>query len=142
MPDIHLGTCFCGAVRFEVLGEPLEMGYCHCNSCRSYSGEPFSTYILFKAQDVQITSGSEWVGHFNKAGISDRQFCRCCGGRLFTDHPGMGVIDVRPGLLPSIAFKPQVHLHYAQAVLPVQDGLPKLKDFPAAAGGSGEEVPE
>jgi hypothetical protein len=41
-----------------------------------------------------------------------------------------------------VAFAPAVHLNYAEAVLPMKDGLPKLRDFPAAAGGSGETVPE
>lgn len=44
------------------------------------------------------------------------------------------------GLTPR-AFAPVVHLNYAQAVLPVHDGLPKLKDFPTEAGASGETVP-
>jgi hypothetical protein len=25
------GACFCGAVRFEVQGTPVAMGYCHCD---------------------------------------------------------------------------------------------------------------
>ncbi|HJS61620.1 MAG TPA: GFA family protein, partial [Pseudolabrys sp.] len=29
-----------------------------------------------------------------------------------------------------------------ETVLPMKDGLPKLRDFPAAAGGSGETMPE
>jgi hypothetical protein len=39
-------------------------------------------------------------------------------------------------------FKPTVHLNYEETVLPIKDGLPKLKDFPAAIGGSGETMPE
>ncbi len=30
----------------------------------------------------------------------------------------------------------------AETVLPMRDGLPKLKDFPAEFAGSGEMVPE
>ena len=39
-------------------------------------------------------------------------------------------------------FKATVHLNYEDTVLKVRDGLPKLKDFPAAIGGSGETMPE
>jgi hypothetical protein len=35
-----------------------------------------------------------------------------------------------------------VHVNYAESVLPMQDGLPKLKDFPRSLGGSGEVVAE
>ena len=34
----HIGSCFCGAVKLEVIGSPEAMGYCHCSSCRSWSG--------------------------------------------------------------------------------------------------------
>lgn len=142
MTDTHRGTCFCGAVEIEVSGPPLEMGYCHCHSCRWYSGAPVSAYILWPAANVRITKGEAFVGRFNKTGISDRQHCTKCGGHLNTDHPTMGLTDVRPALFPAIAFKPTVHLHYAERVLPMKDGLTKLKDFPKEAGGSGEVVPE
>jgi hypothetical protein len=32
MADTHKGGCYCGAVEIEVRGEPLEMGYCHCET--------------------------------------------------------------------------------------------------------------
>jgi hypothetical protein len=41
-----------------------------------------------------------------------------------------------------VAFKAAVHLNYAETVLPMKDGLPKLKEFPAEVGGSGETMPE
>jgi hypothetical protein len=45
-------------------------------------------------------------------------------------------------MLPTLAFKPAVHVNYAESVLRIRDGLPKLRDFPADLGGSGESVPE
>jgi hypothetical protein len=59
-----------------------------------------------------------------------------------TDHPEMGLTDVYAAMLPGIEFQPVIHVNYAEAVLPVRDGLPKMKDFPAEFGGSGEIVPE
>ena len=44
--------------------------------------------------------------------------------------------------IPDLEFKPVVHVNYAETVLPMKDGLPKLKDFPAEFGGSGETVAE
>ena len=142
MTDPHRGTCFCGAVEIEATGTPLEMGYCHCASCRRYSGAPLSAYLLWRAEDVRVTKGADLLGGFNKTGMSDRQHCIRCGGHVLAAHPGMGLADVRPPVLPGVAFRPTVHLNYAEAVLPVRDGLAKLRDFPAHAGGSGETVPE
>jgi hypothetical protein len=42
----HLGNCFCGAVKLEVTGSPEAMGYCHCSSCRSWSGGPVNAFSL------------------------------------------------------------------------------------------------
>jgi len=52
------------------------------------------------------------------------------------------LMDVRIGALRDFPFKPKVHLNYAETILPMRDRLPKLKDFPAAIGGSDETVPE
>ena len=59
-----------------------------------------------------------------------------------TDHPGFGLVDVYAAMLPALAFKPAVHVNYAETVLPMKDGLPKLKDMPSQVGGSGETMPE
>src|SRR5262249_32727059 len=36
----YKGSCFCGAVEMAVTGEPVAMGYCHCESCRKWSAGP------------------------------------------------------------------------------------------------------
>lgn len=59
-----------------------------------------------------------------------------------TKHPGLGVIDVFSATLPTLNFKPGLHINYAETVLPMKDGLPKFKDFPGAFDGSDEQVPE
>ena len=55
-----------------------------------------------------------------------------------TTHPPLGMIDVLASTLPDLDFQPGVHVNYAETVLPMRDGLPKLKDFPKVFGGSGE----
>lgn len=138
----YKGECFCGAVKVEATGEPEGMGYCHCRSCRSWSGGPLNAFTLWKPESVSITAGSEHVATYNKTPISDRKFCAKCGGHLMTNHPTLGVVDVFSATLPTLAFKPGLHINYAESVLPMKDGLPKFKDFPAAFGGSDEKVPE
>ena len=53
----HSGECFCGAVHVEVSGDPEGMGYCHCGSCRSWSGGPVNAFTLWKLDAVRITAG-------------------------------------------------------------------------------------
>ena len=142
MADTHKGACFCGAVEIEVKGAPEAMGYCHCASCRSWSAGPVNAFTLWKPTNVKVTKGSDMLGKFKKTETSDRQFCKKCGGHVMTDHPGLGLTDVYAATIPSVAFKPGVHVNYAETVLPARDGLPKFKDFPAEFGGSGELMPE
>lgn len=142
MTSKHTGTCFCGAVEIEVTGTPEAMGYCHCRSCRSWSAGPVNAFTLWKPANVRVTKGSLHVGHFQKTELSDRQYCTKCGGHLMTDHPPISLTDVYAATIPSLAFTPGVHVNYSETVLPMKDGLPKLKDFPAELGGSGEVVPE
>jgi hypothetical protein len=142
MSEQHTGTCFCGAVEVQVTGAPEGMGYCHCASCRSWSGGPVNAFTLWKPENVQVTRGADAVGHFQKTPMSDRQFCTRCGGHLMTNHPTLGLTDVFAATIPTLDFKPGVHVNYAETVLPMKDGLPKLRDFPSELGGSGQTMAE
>lgn len=138
----YQGSCFCGAVEFTVSGEPVGMGYCHCESCRHWSAGPVNAFTLWKPEAVQVTRGADNIGTYNKTPRSFRKWCKTCGGHLFTDHPGMGLIDVYAAVIPDLAYSPGVHVHYQETVLRIKDGLPKLKDVPNELGGSGISVDE
>jgi len=101
-----------------------------------------NAFSLWKPQAVRYTRGAEYVATFEKTKLSRRQFCVKCGVHLMAEHPPLGLVDVFTATLPSLAFEPGVHVNYAETVLPMRDGLPKLKDFPAEFGGSGEAVAE
>ena len=138
----HRGSCFCGAVTLEVSGSPEAMGYCHFRSCRSWSGGPVNAFSLWKPEAVKVTSGAEHIATFTKTPLSERKYCTKCGGHLMANHPPLGLVDVFSATLPTLDFKPAVHVNYAETVLRMKDGLPKLKDFPKEFGGSGEAVSE
>ena len=91
---------------------------------------------------MRITRGEQDVATFTKTPLSERKYCKKCGGHLMTNHPPLKMIDVFAATLPTLAFAPAVHVNYAETVLPMRDSLPKLKDFPAEFGGSGEMVAE
>jgi hypothetical protein len=126
----------------EATGDPAAMGYCHCRSCRSWSGGPVNAFTLWKPDAVRVTAGADHVATFQKTPLSQRQYCSSCGGHLMTLHPTFGLIDVFAATIPTLAFVPGVHVNYAESVLPMKDGLPKMKDFPAELGGSGEMMAE
>lgn len=136
------GSCFCGAVQFTLTGEPAAMGYCHCESCRHWSAGPVNAFSLWNPVALKVTRGADNIGSYNKTPQSKRQWCKTCGGHVFTDHPEMGLIDVYAAVIDDFPYQPGVHVHYQESVLPIKDGLPKIKDVPSEMGGSGETLPE
>jgi hypothetical protein len=138
----YQGRCLCGAVEIEVTGDPVGAGYCHCKNCRSWSAGPVNAFTLWKPESVKVTKGEDQIGEFHQTEQSYRAWCKVCGGHLFTRHPPWDVVDVYAATIPSFPFEPGVHVNYESTVLPMKDGLPKLKDFPAELGGSGEAVDE
>jgi len=138
----YKGSCFCDAVRIEVTGDPVAAGYCHCSSCRSWAAAPVNAFSLWKPEQVKVTKGADNIGTYHKTEQSYRKFCRTCGGHLMTEHPPWNLIDVYAATIPQYKHAPQLHVHYQETVLPMKDGLPKMKDIPAEMGGSGMTIAE
>ena len=141
-PKTHNGRCFCGAVEFTVTGEPAGMGYCHCESCRTWSAGPVNAFTLWKPEQLKVTKGANNIGGYNKTTKSGRKWCKSCGGHLFTDHPQWNLVDVYAAVIPGLPFQPGVHVHYQESKLRMKDGLPKMKDLPGEMGGSGAVLAE
>lgn len=142
MSETYHGKCYCGAVEIEAKGAPANMGYCHCANCRAYTGGPVNAFTLWKPDDVKVTKGESSLARYKSSEMSVRCYCTKCGGNVFVEHPTLGLVDIPAGVIPDLDFKAAVHLNYEDTVLPMKDGLPKMKDFPAEIGGSGETMPE
>jgi hypothetical protein len=87
------GGCHCGAVRFEVQGEPLRAGLCHCSDCRRHAGAPVTAWAVFRADQVQAQGE---LATYESSEHGRRQFCPRCGSNLFylNDVVFSGLIDV------------------------------------------------
>jgi len=138
----YRGSCFCGTVQIAVTGEPVAMGYCHCDSCRRWSAGPVNAFTLWNPDAVQVTQGADSIGTYNKTARSYRKWCKTCGGHLLTEHPTMGVTDVYAAVIPDFPYQAGVHVNYQETVLRMRDGLPKQKDVPTEMGGTGASVAE
>ena len=142
MAKTYQGSCFCGAVGVSVTGEPAAMGYCHCESCRSWSAAPVNAFSLWKVDAVKVTRGTDQIGTYQKTPRSLRKWCKSCGGHLFTEHPHWALIDVYAATIPEFPFKAGVHVNYQETRLHIHDGLPKLQDLPKEMGGTGVAIAE
>lgn len=137
MSDSHQGTCFCGAVTVEVIGDPVAEGFCHCNDCRAWSGTPVTAYALWPS--AQVTIAGE-IDSYTRTGTTHRKSCAACGSLIAAEIPATGLTDVFPVRLEGRAFRPRAHVHYSARIIDMQDGLPKFADMPTEAGGSGKMI--
>ena len=80
------GGCLCGAIRYEVRGDPIYIGHCHCSRCRKSSGAAFLTAALFPKDSIQWTTQVPKL-YPSSAGV-DRGFCPDCGSSLTFQSPG------------------------------------------------------
>jgi hypothetical protein len=142
MSQTYNGSCFCGAVKLAVTGDPVAAGYCHCESCRKWSAGPINAFSLWKPEQVKVTTGADKIGTYHKTEHSYRKFCTVCGGHIMTEHPPWSLIDVYAATIPTYKHQPQLHVHYQESVLPMKDGLPKMRDIPKEMGGSGQTMAE
>ena len=132
--------CACGAVQLKADGEPVVQCYCHCNSCRSFTGSPVSTPVLWPKANIHFTAGEDKLKRYSKSGHPEggRYSCSICNGVVGAYLADADLFDIFSGLLSDLDFKPTVHINYENVVLPIRDGLPKFKNMPEDWGGSGE----
>ncbi len=142
MVDKIKGQCFCGAIEFEVSGNPAVMGYCHCDDCTNWAAAPVNAFSLWPTSNVKITKGEECVQIFSKTGRAHRKSCATCGGNVFNSLPDLDLVAVYPNLVPELRHEPTMHLYYKDKTISIKDGLPKFSDFPTEFGGSGEMLSE
>lgn len=82
------GGCLCGAVRFVATGEPLNVAWCHCQSCRRHSGAPVSVFVAYRRDAYRVTKGE--ITKFNSSPGRWRGFCARCGSTLTCEGESSG----------------------------------------------------
>ena len=135
-------SCYCGHVKLVTEGDPAIQCYCHCTSCRRWSGQPVTACILWPEDQVKFLSGSEQLHRYSITGHAEggKFSCQLCGGAVCTFVPKGRYYDVFGGVLADFDFQPTMHINYGERVLSLQDDLPKYRDMPERSGGSGELV--
>lgn len=101
MADTLQGGCLCGAVRYEVAGQPMMEGNCFCVDCCKASGTSHGTHAMFPADGyVQkgITKG--YSSPADSGSMVTRHFCPECGCAIHSTNSGMpGVVAIRASSL-------------------------------------------
>ncbi len=58
MSDAYTGGCACGAIRYEIPGEPVFMNHCQSLDCQHQSGTGHGSYLTFAGDGVTLTGES------------------------------------------------------------------------------------
>ena len=95
------GRCLCGAISYEIDGEPVIVAHCHCTDCQRLSGAGHTTGAMFPADQVRVRGDASEFRLESAAGsVVTRTFCPRCGSQLFGRNSRMaGHVTVAVGTL-------------------------------------------
>jgi hypothetical protein len=123
------GSCLCGAVRYEIRGDPALMYHCHCGTCRKANGSSFATNLIVPADDFVVTAGRERLTAFESSPAKHRFFCSACGSPIYSHAAAtQHIVSVRCGTLdgdPGV--RPAVHAYVATRApwFEITDAIPQ-----------------
>lgn len=125
---LHLGSCLCGAVRYEARAGIRAVSHCHCSMCRKAHGAAFASYGAVPLAQFTFLSGADRLRSYASSPEVTRRFCGTCGSCLtWQRHAGdfSNWICLALGTLDT-PFTParQRHVHFACAVPWLAAGQP------------------
>ena len=127
------GQCLCGAIRYQLTGEPRHVAVCHCRDCRRSAGAPMVSWAMFPESALTLLQGQPKT--FNSSGTAMRSFCPDCGTGLFYRNAVIlpGIVDVQSATLDDPdALPPGVQIQVAERLHWMQQAheLPAFERFP------------
>jgi len=128
---MRTGGCECGAVRYEVSGEPTQVTYCHCSKCRRWHGH-VGAYFAVLRDGFRLTEqrGLKW---WAATPTVRRGFCGECGASVLWDEDTEKTMSICPGTLDAPSgLTSKAHIFVASKgdyyELP-EDGLLRFDEF-------------
>jgi hypothetical protein len=125
------GGCVCGAVRYELLEDPMFTQACHCTHCQRSTGSAFMLSLVLELGNIKIQNGQPQVCPFTGGSGQkyDLNVCSACGTALWGNRQGQsrGLAYLRAGTLDETRkLKPQAHIYTAskQEWVQLSDGAP------------------
>lgn len=95
------GSCLCGAVKYEVTGEPARFYHCHCQRCRKATGTGHASNLFLQPGALHWLSGEDHLRAYKvpEAKRFTNQFCTTCGSRVPRQAAGTDVVMIPAGSL-------------------------------------------
>ena len=91
MGKVYSGGCACGAVRYEISGEPIFMNDCQCRDCQRKSGTGHGSYLTFTDRESVKLEGeaTHWGIVGDSGNVKTRSFCPTCGSPVYMTFAAM-----------------------------------------------------
>lgn len=130
------GGCYCGALRYQVTGDPMFKGQCHCRECQYISGGNPNVLMAFPESGFSYTKGAP--KEFRRSDLETpvtREFCADCGTHILAKAPGVpGAVVLKIGTLddPAVFGSPQMAIFTCdqQPFHHIPDGVPSFERTP------------
>ncbi|MBF0194025.1 MAG: GFA family protein [Magnetococcales bacterium] len=82
------GECFCGSVKYEIMGSLHNARSCHCSRCRKAFSSQASAYALVETGEFTWVSGEEHLTTYSSQQDYGLKFCKICGSTLCGIYKG------------------------------------------------------
>lgn len=108
----HQGSCLCGEVRFEVVGEFDRFYLCHCGWCRKDTGSAHAANLFSSRAEITWRSGELRISTFQVPATRHMKgFCSICGSAVPTVQLDGALLVVPAGSLDSVIdLRPDAHI--------------------------------
>jgi hypothetical protein len=78
------GGCACGAIRYQVRGQPTNSMLCHCRTCMRAAGAPMVAWLTVTVEQFSFVRGTP--AKYRSSAPVVRTFCSSCGTPLTYIH--------------------------------------------------------
>lgn len=130
------GGCACGAVRYEIAGEPVFANHCQCRDCQHKSGTGHGSYLTFPDKRAVTLTGrtTSWDMVGDSGNVKTRGFCPTCGSPVsltFAAMPDLFTIHAASLDDPS-RFAPQAVTYASRGYVwdHLDPAVPKFETMP------------
>jgi hypothetical protein len=81
------GGCACGAVRYRLSEDPLELHVCHCTDCQTITGSAFVMSMTIHRRSIELLRGEPTLLSFETSdGLRKRhRHCVGCGSQVWSE---------------------------------------------------------
>jgi hypothetical protein len=108
----NLGSCLCGEVQFEIVGDFERFFLCHCGRCRKDTGSAHAANLFSQSAKIAWRSGETRITTFQVPSTRHvKAFCSICGSAVPSVQMEGALLVVPAGSLDSpIDIRPDAHI--------------------------------